>query len=177
MEYAIKIAENALKSGNFPVGAIIVTDDDEIAGKGFRVNASGRGDNELDHAEILALKDWIKGSKKGSEKKVTVYSTLEPCLMCFGALIINGINTIVYAVEDPMGGACGSDLERIKSNFSGQKKDENLYINNKPVIISGVNRQNALKLFHEFYKTGNNYLRNTALGHYLMDEGRKICCE
>jgi tRNA(adenine34) deaminase len=173
MEYAIEMAENALKNGNFPVGAVIVADD-EVVGKGFREYASGDEDNELDHAEIIALKDWIKNSRKGYGKYLTVYSTLEPCLMCLGALIINGINTIVYAVEDPMGGSCGSDFDAIKSNFTGQRREDNLYITNKPVIISGVNRQHSLKLFHEFYKSGNTYLRDTFLGYFLMDEGRKI---
>lgn len=173
MEIAIEMGGSALKAGNFPVGAIIVADD-EIVGKGFRIHASGDKDNELDHAEILALKDWIKNNRKGYRKKLTVYSTLEPCLMCLGALIINGISVIVYAVEDPMGGACGSDFNCVKSNFQGQTRDDNLYIKNKPVIISGVNRKNALKLFYEFYKSGNIYLRDTVLGYFLMEQGIKF---
>jgi tRNA(adenine34) deaminase len=173
MEVAIEMAGNALNAGNFPVGAIIVAND-EIVGKGFRENASGESDNELDHAEALALKDWLKNKRKGYGTELIAYSTLEPCLMCLGALIINGIDTIVYAVEDPMGGACGSDFNCIKSNYQGQAREDNLYINNRPVIISGVSRLSSLKLFHEFYKSGKIYLRDTVLGIFLMKEGSKL---
>ncbi len=164
MKEALRLANAALAQGEFPVGCVLVSQNQEV-GKGSRTNSGGMAQNELDHAEILALRDWVKRGKPGH--CITVYSTLEPCLMCTGALLINGINNIVFAYEDVMGGACGIKLGAISA--SGQTlRDYSMY--RKLKVTSGVLRHESLRLFKGFFsQPNNNYLKGTPLEQYTLE--------
>ncbi len=158
MKEAIKLARKALEVGEFPVGCVLVQDN-KIVGIGSRVNSIGSKCNELDHAEILALRDFSK--KTYNVKGVTAYTTLEPCLMCLGALVISGIEKIVYAYEDVMGGACSM-------NFSNETL---LYKKMRNKIVPHVLRQESLYLFKEFFSNPqNSYLSGTLLERYTLNQ-------
>ncbi len=166
MANAIDSAIQALKNGEFPVGCILVSGD-EIVGRGDRINSTGTEENELDHAEIRAIRDWKKrGGKKGG---FTAYTTLEPCLMCLGALIINGARRIVYAYEDVMGGAAGIDFNQA---FSGcANREVHLYWNFSKRIKGRVLRSESLRLFKEFFANPENtYLKGTELERYTLSQ-------
>jgi tRNA(adenine34) deaminase len=99
---AVQAALDADRRGNLPVGAVIVLDDKIIAEAGSRILAPfyhpGR------HAEIEALRKaparlWPR------DGEMTCYTTLEPCVMCFGALLLHSVGRIVFGAEDKKGGA------------------------------------------------------------------------
>jgi len=112
MGLALVEARAALLAGEFPVGCVIVGDDKVLAA-GRRSHSQGPQSNELDHAEIIALRE-VAARRPGADlSAVTVYSTMEPCLMCFATLLLNGARNLVYAFEDVMGG--GTNLPCICS--------------------------------------------------------------
>jgi tRNA(adenine34) deaminase len=103
LRQAIKLAENAKKIKNLPIGAII-TLDDEIIGQGknsiwFPKYQPNR------HAEIEAIESIQKPELWGRSADMTLYTTLEPCLMCLGTILVHRIGRIVFGSSDPHGGA------------------------------------------------------------------------
>jgi tRNA(adenine34) deaminase len=99
MEKALEEAQAALEAGEFPVGCVMVHNDKTLV-SGARKGTTGDYPNEVDHAEMLALRRLFRLDSKINLREVTVFSTLEPCLMCFGALMIGGIGKLVFAYED-----------------------------------------------------------------------------
>ena len=162
MKIALVLAENALARGEFPVGCIIVVDD-LIMAEGKRSHSIGKGSNEIDHAEIHALRDFSSLQRGIDKNRATLYSTLEPCLMCYGACMISGIGKIVYAYEDAMGGGTGCNLERLPP----------LYREISMTITKNVLRHESLKLFAEFFKNPENqYLKNSLLARTTLSQAQ-----
>ncbi len=159
---AIALAEIALKEGEFPVGAILVFKN-EILATGSRKGTAGDFINEVDHAEITALKN-LAGRKEFNEinrQEMTIYCTMEPCLMCFGAILLSGIGKIIYAYEDVMGGGTGCDIE----SFSP------LYRERKISIIPGILRNKSLEIFKSYFSNpSNSYWRGSLLADYTLEQ-------
>jgi tRNA(adenine34) deaminase len=160
MQEALKQAKLALDNGDFPVGCVI-SDGNKIIAKGARTGTLNGGTNEIDHAEIAALRQL--GEKKEDSgikfSELTLYSTLEPCLMCFGAILISAIGRVVYAYEDVMGGGT-----KIKLNHMAP-----LYQNHKIDIIPYVLRKESLTLLKQFFQNPNNYYwTNSLLSNYTL---------
>ncbi|MXS85016.1 tRNA adenosine(34) deaminase TadA [Nitrosomonas sp. HPC101] len=108
MRHALDLARVAGNAGEVPVGAVVVRDG-RIAGYGYN-----RPVTSLDptaHAEIMALRD--AACKLGNYRlpDCTLYVTLEPCVMCTGAMFHARIKRLVYAADDPKTGVCGSLLD------------------------------------------------------------------
>ncbi|MGH9486025.1 MAG: tRNA adenosine(34) deaminase TadA [Terriglobales bacterium] len=106
MEEALKLARAAELAGEVPVGAVVVAQNGEMLGRGYN-----RTLLEVDpsaHAEIVALREaaWRAGNHRLSG--ATVYVTIEPCLMCVGALIQSRIARLVYGADEPKAGAVRS---------------------------------------------------------------------
>ena len=162
MEKAIKEAEQALKAREFPVGCVMVYNN-EIIANGSRKGTAKQVKNEIDHAEIICLKNLFEIEKKQEidKNKITVYCTMEPCLMCYGALLINNIRNIVYSYEDAMGGGTGARLESLPP----------LYSKNPVNIVPGILREKSLRIFQEFFSSpDNSYLDNTLLAKYTLEQ-------
>ncbi len=160
MEIALGEAQSALYAGEFPVGAVLEYQGRVIC-SGKRSGSIGSFSNEIDHAEIIALKQFYNQGMNICPKKVTLYCTLEPCLMCFGAILISGIGKIIYAYEDAMGGGTLCNLDFLPP----------LYSKNKISIDSGVMRKQSLKLFSEFFlNPQNTYLQETYLKDYTLKQ-------
>ena len=159
MEIALSQAKEALLAGEFPVGCVVVCDGNIIA-TGMRKGTTGTDNpNETDHAEMVALKRLSESEGTFDAKRITVFSTLEPCLMCFGAILLTGAEKIVYAYEDVMGGGTSCDLTKLPP----------LYRNCNISIVSGVMRQKSIKLFKEYFADfTNNYLKGTLLAEYTL---------
>ena len=107
MKIALKEAEKARDIDEVPIGAVIVKDNKVIA-RGHNLRESKK--DPLGHAELVAIK---KASKKIGDWQLvdcTLYVTLEPCIMCGGAIIQSRIKTVVYGADDPKGGAFGSSI-------------------------------------------------------------------
>jgi tRNA(adenine34) deaminase len=153
---ALLLAEQALADGEFPVGCVFVFEDRVIA-KGARCGSTGVLTNEIDHAEMVALRHFYNLSPGCDPRKTVVYCTLEPCLMCFGALVIAGIGKIIYAYEDAMGGGTDCQLNYLPD----------LYKNNHPVVVPYLLREKSLALFQTFFnRTGSTYLKDSLLAEY-----------
>ncbi len=115
VERAIELALAAENDGNLPVGAVI-TLDNQILGEGGNRMASPLY-NPGRHAEIEALRSvpqeaWNRASE------MTCYSTLEPCVMCTGTLLLHGVGRVVFGSSD-VGGGGGKILEHLPAFFDG----------------------------------------------------------
>ena len=160
MRMALEEAERVLDMGEFPVGCVLAHDNGLLA-TGARYHSMPDGQNELDHAEILALRRLVDSEKEIDREKVTVFSTLEPCLMCYSALILNGIRQVVYAYEDIMGGGTNLDLKRLNPFY------QDMQISIKP----GVLREESVSLFKKFFSDPKNtYLKGTLLEEYTLKQ-------
>jgi tRNA(adenine34) deaminase len=160
MKKALAEAQAALDAGEFPVGCVMVHDNKTLV-SGARKGTTGDYPNEVDHAEMVALQRLFRLDAKINLKEVTAFSTLEPCLMCFGALMISGIGKLVFAYEDAMGGGTGCDRANMPP----------LYQLNQMTIIPGILRNESLKLLKAFFsETQNAYLRDSILATYTLGQ-------
>ncbi len=158
MKKALVQAENAFSVGEFPVGCVIA-DKKNILAAGFRRSTSGQQSNEIDHAELVALRALYEKNAVERMNELTLYCTMEPCLMCFGAILISGINRIVYAYEDVMGGGTRCDLSKAAP----------LYRESDVSIVPHVLRQQSLVLFKAFFsQPENDYWKNSLLAEYTL---------
>jgi tRNA(adenine34) deaminase len=157
MQEALNEARRALKAGEFPVGCVMVHDG-EVITRGHRINSNAADENELDHAEIVALRKLVNEFSTIDRSKVTVYSTMEPCLMCYVTLLLNGIRKIVYGFEDVMGGGTNLDLHQLNP----------LYREMNVEIIQYVLRSDSLELFKDFFENPkNSYWQDSFLEQYI----------
>lgn len=108
MRQALELAREAEAAGEVPVGAVVVKDG-EVVGRGFNAPIS-RSDPSA-HAEMMALRDAAQ--RLGNYRLVgcELYVTLEPCMMCAGAIMHARVARVVYGARDPKTGACGSVLD------------------------------------------------------------------
>ncbi len=112
MRLALQEAQIAYGEGEVPVGAVIVCGQ-RIAGKGHnRVEAL---QDPTAHAEILAITAASHFLKQWRLQDCILYVTLEPCLMCAGAILLSRIREVVYALPDPRMGALGSRVQPLES--------------------------------------------------------------
>ena len=162
MEQVLCAAKRRVNRGEFPVACVLVCNGKIIADCSMK-KVKVRHSSEGDHAEITAIrkiKPLIRKNRVNPDD-ITCYVTLEPCLMCFGALLIAGIKRLVFAYEDVMGGGTGCDLTKLPP----------LYRNLNPEIIPHVLRTESLELFKKFWEIqGNHYLRGTLLHEYTISQ-------
>ncbi len=159
MKLALAEAEAALALGDFPVGCVLVHKGAVIT-SGKRAHSSGRV-NELDHAEMLALRSFLDAELAIAPEELTLYCTMEPCLMCYSTLILNGIRKIVYAYEDVMGGGTNLPLTMLSP----------LYAALEILVIPSVLRQESLALFQQFFSNPDNpYWKGSLLANYTLEQ-------
>jgi tRNA(Arg) A34 adenosine deaminase TadA len=136
---AIAEAQSAEVSGEVPVGAIIVHQD-EIIGRGqTRVL---RDSDPTAHAEIVALRQAALHLRNYRLEDCTLYATLEPCAMCAGAILHARIARLVYAAPDPKAGACGSVLSVMNHP----------QLNHKVEVVSGLFAEECGALLTNFFR-------------------------
>jgi tRNA(adenine34) deaminase len=102
----LHLADEAARLGEVPVGAVIVDPSGAIVAEGFNLR-----ETEYDataHAEVVALREASRLRRRWYLDDLTLYVTLEPCVMCAGALVQARIARVVYGCTDPKGGAMGS---------------------------------------------------------------------
>lgn len=164
MGLALEHAQKAYDRDEFPVGCVIIQDE-EVISSGARQGTTQdmAFSSEIDHAEIRALKRLETIDAHFDPEGSVIFSTMEPCLMCFGAIILAGIKKIVYAYEDPMGGGTSCDLNTLPP----------LYKNCQIDIVPGVLRQKSLDLFCNFFnKEDNLYWKGSYLESYTLDQNK-----
>ncbi|MDF1677350.1 MAG: tRNA adenosine(34) deaminase TadA [Legionellaceae bacterium] len=106
MEQAYNEALQAQKAGEVPVGAVLVSEDNQLLGKGFNQTISLS--DPTAHAEVVAIRDAAQTCQNYRLLNTTLYVTLEPCVMCAGALLQARIKRLVFATRDVKAGAAGS---------------------------------------------------------------------
>jgi tRNA(adenine34) deaminase len=139
MDLALKAAETAGKSGEVPVGCVIVLNNQVIATAGNRTLTDR---DPTAHAEILAIRQAT--AAVGSERlpDCDLYVTLEPCTMCAGAVSLARIRRLYYGAADPKGGAVDSGVR-----FFAQPT-----CHHAPEVYSAVGESEAATLLREFFK-------------------------
>ena len=105
MAFALAEARAAARDGEVPVGAVTIMDGRVVAS---RHNERERTADPTAHAEMLAMRDTAAAIGNWRLSDVTVVVTLEPCLMCAGALIAARVGRLVFGAVDPRAGACGT---------------------------------------------------------------------
>jgi len=141
MQQVISLAQEVKSSGDVPVGVLIVNEASEIL-------SSGKNEREKDndptaHAEILAIRR--AGEKLGSWRldDLTLIVTLEPCVMCAGAILQSRLKRLVFGAFDQKAGAVGSSLDVIRDVRALSKVE----------VVSGVLENNCAKLLTDFFAT------------------------
>ncbi len=107
MRMALQQAQSAAEQGEVPVGAVVVLDGQVI---GYGANAPIARHDPSAHAEVLALRDAAQRVGNYRLPRATLYVTLEPCMMCVGAMVHARIGRVVFGASDPKTGAAGSVL-------------------------------------------------------------------
>ncbi len=111
MRQALAQAEQAATLGETPVGAVLVIGDSVIAAAH---NMRETWQDPAAHAELLVVREAAARLGRWRLSDATVYVTLEPCLMCAGALVLARVNRLVYGCRDPRAGALGSAYDVVR---------------------------------------------------------------
>lgn len=140
---ALQEAESALDENEVPVGAVIV----------YKNKIIGRGHNQIEglkdptaHAEMIALSAAANHLQNWRLNECDIYVTLEPCIMCTGALLAARINNLYFAAYDPKYGACGSIY-----NLAEEGK-----YNHKLKVFSGIYSEESKGLLKSFFGSLRN---------------------
>ncbi len=140
MGQALAQAREALAAGEVPVGAVVVGPEGEILARAFN-QPIGLNDPTA-HAEVLALRQ--AGAHLGNYRLpgLTLYVTIEPCIMCVGALLLARVRRVVFGAADPKGGACSS-LYRIPADPR---------LNHRLEVTGEVREEECRELLQDFFK-------------------------
>ena len=139
MQKALEEAQKSLSKNEVPVGAVIVLDG-KIIGRGH--NQPILKKDPTSHAEIEAIRNASEEIKNYRLKGADLYVTLEPCTMCYGAIVHSRISNIFFGASDQKSGVCGSceDLSEKK------------YFNHKPYITGKIMNKECSKILKDFFK-------------------------
>ena len=120
MQHALELAQRAESEGEVPVGAVVVYED-QIIGEGW--NRPIIDSDPTAHAEIMALRAAAKKINNYRLLDTTLYVTLEPCIMCTGAIIHSRVKRVVYGAYDPKAGASQSAFTILGTDCLNHKVD------------------------------------------------------
>lgn len=137
MEQAIEAARAALVNGVLPVGAVVV-----LSGQLVSVGCRDKSDFHFGHAEMIALRKALTGRRIKRSEGLTVYSTLEPCVMCLGTILHCPVIRVVYGLEDPWGGATGM------MNCLNSRR----HYGKIPMLTTGVHRKASMELLRKYFQ-------------------------
>jgi tRNA(adenine34) deaminase len=138
MALALAEAEAAAAHDDVPIGAVVVRDD-EVVGRGQ--NRREADQDPTAHAELLALREASRWLGTWRLPGCTLYVTLEPCVMCAGALVLARLDRLVFGADDPKAGAVGAlyDVPR----------DPRL--NHVVEVVRGVAAESSTRLLQDFF--------------------------
>lgn len=140
MELALQEAERAAQSGEVPVGAVLIREDGTVVAKDH--NRREGDQDPTAHAEMLVIREGAQKLGRWRLTGTTLLVTLEPCIMCAGAVILSRVDRVVFGARDPKAGAVFS--------LYGVLADERL--NHRPEVLEGVYQEEAQKLLREFFR-------------------------
>ena len=140
MKVALKEAEKAVLLDEVPIGCVIVLNDKIIA-KSHNIRESKQ--NPVGHAEILAIQKASKKLNSWRLEDCEMYVTIEPCIMCAGAIIQSRIKKVYYGAPDLKGGAFGSSIDVLEAKN----------INHHPEIYPGIMEEECSNLVKNYFKS------------------------
>ena len=140
MREAIKEAKKAELIDEVPIGCVIVKDG-KIISRGHNVRESKQ--SPIGHAEIQAINKAAKKLNSWRLECCDIYITLEPCIMCSGAIIQSRIRNIYFGAYDPKGGALGSSINVLEANN----------INHHPNVVAGLLQEECSSLLTNYFKS------------------------
>jgi len=140
MDEALRLARLALESNDVPVGAVVLSPDGAIVGR-------GRNERELTgdptaHAEVVALRDAASSTRNWNLADHTLVVTLEPCVMCAGAILNSRISKVVFGAWDDKAGAAGSVTDVLRTRTLPARVGE---------VVGGVRADECSALLTEFF--------------------------
>ena len=144
MELALNEAKKAGQIGEVPVGAILVSKNGEILSAAH--NQTIKLADPTAHAEILTLRKAALEINNYRLLNTTLYVTVEPCIMCMGAIVHARISRVVFGAPDPKWGAAGSLY-----NFAADDR-----LNHRVDIITGVCAEDCRRLMQDFFLSKRN---------------------
>jgi tRNA(adenine34) deaminase len=139
MQAALDEAGRALEAGEVPIGAVVVMAG-ELVGRGF--NQPIRSGDPTAHAEIVAIREAARATGNYRLTGATLYVTIEPCLMCVGALVHARIGTLVYGAAEPRSGAIASTVRG--AELPGH--------NHRLAVVEGVREDECRALMQAFFR-------------------------
>jgi tRNA(adenine34) deaminase len=140
MQQALQLAQHAAMQNEVPVGAVLIKDQ-EIIGIGW--NQPINTHDPCAHAEIVALRNGAKRLENYRLLETTLYVTLEPCLMCLGAIMHARVERVVFAAPDPKTGALGGAFNML----------EILPWNHRIIIEGGLLAPHSTELLQNFFRS------------------------
>ena len=143
MKEAIREANLAALEDEVPIGCIVVKNG-EIISKAH--NQRDKANNPLGHAETLAIKKASEVLNDWQLVGCDLYVTIEPCIMCSGAIIQSRIARVIYGADDIKGGGLGSSIDVMSANN----------INHKPEIIKNILKEECSKVIKDYFKAKRN---------------------
>ena len=141
MQAALTLAKVAADKGDVPVGAIVVNDSGQILGTGQ--NLREQSNDPTDHAEIVAIRNAAQKIGSWRLDDLTLVVTLEPCVMCAGAILQSRIKRLVFGAFDEKAGAVGSVVDVIRDPRALSKVE----------VVSGVLEDQCAKVLKFFFNT------------------------
>lgn len=139
MKEALKEAQKAYEENEVPIGAVAV----------FKNQIIGRGHNQTEllqdptaHAEMLAITAAANALNSWRLKDVAIYCTVEPCVMCAGALVLARVKRIIFAARDEKFGGCGSVLNVVNEE----------QLNHQIEVSEGILKEQSISLLKSFFE-------------------------
>lgn len=160
MRLALRHAQLAYRQKEVPIGAVIVDDEQGLVLSTARNSVEKLTDGTA-HAEMLAIRKAVKVHENWRLNNCTLYTTLEPCPMCMGAIQSSRIKRIVYGTKDPRLGACGSWVDLVHDNKHPFHQVE---------VTSGVCEYECSDILKRFFR----WRRKENADRKFVDRGRGI---
>lgn len=139
MEIALQEARLAFAEGEVPVGAVLVRNGELVA---RNHNRREKNNSATAHAEILVIEEGNRQLGAWRLSECTLYVTLEPCVMCAGAMVNSRVSTVVYGCRDPKAGA----VESLYQVLSDSR------LNHRPEVVGGIMAETSSQLLKEFFQ-------------------------
>ncbi|WP_241968670.1 tRNA adenosine(34) deaminase TadA [Streptomyces sp. ICBB 8177] len=140
MRHALDEAALAPRTGDVPVGAVVLAPDGTVIGRGHN-EREATGDPTA-HAEVLAIREAARAVGEWRLTGCTLVVTLEPCTMCAGAIVLSRLDRVVYGARDEKAGAAGSLWDVVRDRR----------LNHRPEVITGVLEPECARELTAFFR-------------------------
>ncbi len=144
MKQALILGQKAANLGDVPVGALIINSQGKLIAEGL--NYKEKNNDPTAHAEMIAIRQATQKLGSWNLEKCTLYVTLEPCIMCAGAIIHSRLGLLVYGVDDPKSGTIRTVLNLPDSAAS----------NHRLSVLSGILEKECRQQLQDWFKQKRN---------------------